>query len=183
MLHSLRSLILTLCFVALTACGPPAASKPTSVSSLSTVASEKPTSAVAATSGATGAGAQVPGSCDDLVTLVGTYMGGVAMTKSLGTPQHLSCEFANADASTIIVVNIGVGGTPAAFDALRSTSAKGGRTVTSIDGLGASAFSVSKNGKPAGISVLTDQGFVYAVISNLAIAQDEALIEQLMKLS
>jgi hypothetical protein len=109
-------------------------------------------------------------------------MGGVATTKSLGVPQHLSCEFANANASTIIVVNIGVGGTAANFDTLRSTSGKGGRTVTSISGLGVSAFSVSKNDVPAGISVLTDQGLVYVVNSNISLAQDKSLIEQLMKL-
>ena len=104
------------------------------------------------------------------------------MTKSLGSPQHLSCEFANANASTIVIVNIGAGGTAAAFDALRATSAQGGRTVTSISGLGSSAFSVSKNNVPAGVSVLTTQGFVYVVESNLPIAQDEALIKQLMNL-
>jgi hypothetical protein len=114
--------------------------------------------------------------------LVGTYMGGVATTKSLGAPQHLSCEFANASASTIVIVNIGTGGTAAAFAVLQSTSAQGGRTVTPIDGLGASAFSVSKNGKTAGVSVLTDQNFVYVVESNLSLDQDEALIKQLMQL-
>jgi hypothetical protein len=132
---------------------------------------------------ATNTGAQVPSSCSAIVSLVGAYTGGVATTKSLGSPQHLSCEFANANASNIVIVNIGVGGTVAAFDTLRATSAQGGRTVTSISGLGASAFSVSKNNVPAGVSVLTAQGLVYVVNSNLPIARDEALIEQLMKLS
>jgi hypothetical protein len=115
--------------------------------------------------------------------LVGAYVGGVATTKALGSPQHLSCEFANANASTIIIVNIGVGGTAAAFDALRVTSAQGGRTVTPISGLGMSAFSVSKGNVPAGVAVLTAQGLVYDVNSNLPIAQDEALIKQLMALA
>jgi len=35
---------------------------------------------------------------------------------------------------------------------------------------------------PAGVSVLTDQNFVYVVETNLPIAQDEALIKQLMNL-
>ena len=130
-----------------------------------------------------GTGAQVPSSCSTIVSLIGAYMGGVATTKSLGSSQHLSCEFANANASVIIIANIGVGGTPAAFDALRATSAQGGRTVTPINGLGVSAFSVSKNNVPAGVAVLTAQGLVYDVNSNLPIAQDEALIQQLMKLS
>ena len=128
-------------------------------------------------------GAQVPSSCDAIASIVGAYIGGVATTKSLGKPQHLSCEFANANMSHLIIVNIGVGGTAAAFDTLRTISAQGGRTVTPISGLGTSAFSVSKNNVPAGVSVLTDQGVVYAVISNLPFAQDEALIKQLMSLT
>jgi len=137
----------------------------------------------AATAAATGGGAKVPAACSDIVALVGTYMGGVASTKSLGTPQHLSCEFANSNASTIVIVNIGAGGTPAAFESLRTTSAQGGRTVTAISGLGTEAFSVSKNNVPAGVAVLTAQGLVYDVNSNLKIAQDEALIKDLMKLA
>jgi len=182
MLYSLRSLILIPLLVALTACGSSAASTPTAASSASTPAAPVPTSVVAGSSGATGGGAKVPGSCDDLVNLVGTYMGGVATMKSLGTPGHLSCEFGNANASTIIIVNIGAGATASAFDTLKSKSAGGGRTITPIDGLGAAAFSVSKNGKPGGVSVLTDQGLLYVVESNLPFDKDEALIKQLMKL-
>ncbi len=195
-------LIFALCLVSLTACASKAATNPPSVPAAATpvvknapphaptntAAAAAPTeaataaSAATATSGAAAAGGQVPGSCDDLVKLVGSYMGGVATTKSLGKPQHLSCEFANAAASTIIIVDIGVGGTPAAFDQLRATSALGGRTVTSIDGLGVSAFSVSKGGKTAGVSVLTAQGLVYVVESILSLDQDVALIKQLMAL-
>ena len=148
----------------------------------SPVPAATPSSVFTAAPAAISAGAQVPSSCSAIVSLVGAYTGGVATTKSLGSPQHLSCEFANADASTIVVVNIGVGGTAASFDALRAESAKGGRTVASISGLGVSAFSVSKNNVPAGVSVLTAQGLLYDVNSNLPIAQDQALIEQLMKL-
>lgn len=197
MLGKFRWLILSLWLVSLTACATPAAPTATSVpvaatsEPLSTLTSVPTTLAAAVTptivstavtSGAAAGGVTVPNSCKALESLIDTYMGGVATTKSLGVPQHLSCEFANTDASIIIVVNIGVGGTPAAFDALRSSSAKGGRTVTEISGLGVSAFSVSKNNVPAGVSVLTDQGLVYVVNSNLPIAQDQSLIEQLMKL-
>jgi hypothetical protein len=155
----------------------------TVAAAVSTVApTTSPTSTATVAPVAAGTGAQVPGSCNAIASIVGTYIGGVGTTKSLGTPQHLSCEFANANASTIVIVNIGAGGTAAAFDVLRTTSAQGGRTVQPISGLGATAFSVSKNNVPAGVSVLTDQGFVYAIISNLPIAQDEALIKQLMNL-
>jgi hypothetical protein len=156
---------------------PTAAPAATAVSAATAVAT------AAATAGATGAGAKVPAACSDIVALVGTYMGGVASTKSLGTPQHLSCEFANSNASTIVIVNIGAGGTPAAFESLRTTSAQGGRTVTAISGLGTEAFSVSKGNVPAGVAVLTAQGLVYDVNSNLPIAKDEALIKDLMKLA
>jgi hypothetical protein len=195
-----RLMISAIALALLTACATPAPA-PTSVpvattrepkrtpissppSTASAMTTATPTSVVAAASGATGTGAQVPNSCSAIASLVGAYIaGGVATTKSLGAPQHLSCEFANANASTIVIVDIGVGGTVAAFDALRATSAQGGRTVTPISGLGATAFSVSKNGVTAGVSVLTAQGLVYVVESNLSIAQDQALIEQLMKLS
>ncbi len=158
--------------------------------SASTVAAAISTAVPAVSPGSTvtvapavaGIGAQVPGSCSAIASVVGAYIGGVGTTKSLGSPQHLSCEFMNTGATTLAIVNIGAGGTAAAFDNLRTISAQGGRTVTPISGLGSSAFSVSKNSIPAGVSVLTDQGFVYVVESNLPIAQDEALIKQLMDL-
>jgi hypothetical protein len=196
MLSKFRWLILILLLASLTSCATSASPTPitTAVAPTSgptpiptstppsTVAAVTPSSVFTATVAAAGTGAHVPNSCTALVSLVDTYIGGVATTKSLGSPQHLSCEFANANASNIIIVNIGVGGTATSFDALKSTSAKGGRTVTSITGLGTSAFSVSKNNVPAGISVLTAEGLVYVVNSNLSIAQDQSLIEQLMKL-
>lgn len=170
--------VLTLSLISLTACGTPAPA-PTPVPA---VIVRTPGNLVTATSQAAAAGAQVPGSCNALESLVGAYTGGVATTKMLGAPPHLSCEFANANASTIVVLNIGTGGTAASFDALRATSAQGGRTVAAISGLGAAAFSVSKNGVPGGVSVLSAQGLVYVVESNLPLAQDQALIEQLMQL-
>ncbi len=160
----------------------PIATKPAATSvPPSPVTAGTPSSTVTAAGATNGTGAKVPSSCDAIASLVGTYMGGVTTTKSLG--RHLSCEFANTNTSTIIIVNIGAGGTAAAFDALRATSAQGGRTVTPISGLGVSAFSVSKNNVPAGVAVLTAQGLIYDVTSNLPIAQDEALIKQLMALS
>lgn len=185
MLRRFRWLILILGLVTLTACAMLASPIPTSIPVAATSESTLlATSSVStATSAATAAmGGQVPSSCSALESLVGAYIGGVATTQSLGSAQHLSCEYANAKASNIIIVDIGAGGTSASFDALRTSSAKGGRTVTAISGLGASAFSVSKNGIPAGVSVLTAQGFVYVVESNLSIDQDESLIKQLMLL-
>jgi len=143
-----------------------------------------PSSTVSAATAVSAAGGKVPSSCDAIVSVVGAYIpGGVATTRSLGSLQHLSCEFANANATTIIIVNIGVGGTQAAFDALRATSGQGGRTVTPVSGLGVSAFSVSKGKVPAGVAALTADGLIYDVTANLTIDQDVALIKQLMALA
>ena len=123
-----RWLIFAISLVTLAACSIPIAPTPTPLPLAETRTPEvgttpspidTPTAGSTATSEVSSAGGQVPNSCDMLVSLVGAYMGGVATTKSLGKPQHLSCEFANADASTIVIVNIGVGGTAATFDTLR----------------------------------------------------------------
>ena len=101
MLSRFRWLILSLWLVSLTACATPAAPKATSVpvaatseppSTLTSVpttlaAAVTPTSvSTAVTSGAAVGGATVPNSCKALESLVGSYMGGVATTKSLGVP-------------------------------------------------------------------------------------------------
>jgi hypothetical protein len=195
MLSKFRWFIPIVCLVLLPACGLSSGAKPTAVpvavtrviihiptkAPASTVVAATPTSAATAVAAA---GGQVPGSCEDLAKLVGSYVGGVATTKSLATPTptHLSCEYFNAAATTIVILNIGAGATASAFDTLRTGSAQGGRTVTSINGLGASAFSVSKGGVTSGVSVLTAQGMLYVVESNLTQDQDVALIKQLMAL-
>lgn len=128
--------------------------------------------------------AQVPTSCSAIpASLIGHYTGGVATTKSLGSPPNgVSCEFANSTASKIVIVNIGQGGTAANFAALRAKSGQEGRTTTPISGLASSAFSISNGGKRGGVNVLTAQGLIFSVAANLPFAQDEALIQQLMKL-
>jgi hypothetical protein len=111
-------------------------------------------------------------------------MGGVATTTgSPGSPPSLTCEFliTNATGTSIVIVNIGAGETAESFAILRSLSSGGGMTTTSIEGLGSSAFSVSMNGEPQEVFVLTAQGLVYSVGSSLPFAQDEALILQLIK--
>ena len=170
---------LSIAFVALVpACGGSASSN--------TIAGSPASGGSASTSPSAPAGssAQVPTSCSQIpVSLIGHYTGGVATTKSLGpTSSGVSCEFANSTASKIVIVNIGAGATDATFATLRAKSGQNGRTTTSISGLGSSAFSISNNGAPGGVNVLTDQGQVFSVAANLPFAQDEALISQLMKL-
>jgi hypothetical protein len=133
---------------------------------------------------ATAAAANVPSSCSAIPTaLISSYIGSVGMTQSLkAAAGSVSCEFANAGASKVLILNIGKGGTPAEFATLRSISGAGGRTVTAINGLGGSAFSITRNGVAAGMAVLTSDGRLYAVTTNLSVAQDEALIKQLEKL-
>ncbi len=137
----------------------------------------------ATTTTASGVSVHVPTSCSAIPTsLISTYIGAVGTTKSLPAIGHgVSCEFANATASSIVIVNIGTGGA-AGWATLRSISGAGGRTLTTLHGLGAQAFSITRNGVPGGVAVLTSQGAVYSVTANLPIAKDEALITQLMKL-
>jgi hypothetical protein len=136
----------------------------------------------AATSAPVVGAKNLPTSCAQIpVSLISSYTGGVATTQSLGKPPSVSCEFANATASTIVIVNIGQG-TAAEFATLKTTSAGGGRTITPINGLGVSAFSITKNGKPGGVDALSAQEVVFSVASNLPIARDVDLIKQLMNL-
>jgi hypothetical protein len=131
---------------------------------------------------AAGATANVPSSCGAIASLVGSYIGGVATSQAFpAAPNHLSCEFANANASAIVVVNIGQG-SASSFATLRAASSGGGRTITPVSGLGAQAFSISKNGKPGGIDAVTATHVVYSVATNLPFPQTEALIRQLMAL-
>src|SRR5258708_7356445 len=143
--------MLVACLTTASTPSPLPTSTPVATKPVPTSIPPSPVTAGTPTAATAGTGAKVPSSCGAIVSLVGAYMGGVATTKSLGSPQHLSCEFANANASTIIIVNIGVGGTAAAFDALRVTSAQGGRTVTPISGLGMSASSGSQGHRAAGV--------------------------------
>jgi hypothetical protein len=126
--------------------------------------------------------ARLPNSCSSLTTLVGPYVGGTASARSLAKKAvGVSCEFANSSASSIVVVNIGQG-SAAQFAILKAGSGNGGRTVTPISGLGSAAFSISNKGLVRGTAVLTSQGAIYSVSSTLTLAQDEALISQMMQL-
>ena len=172
------------CLVGAAACSSSSksSSAKTATSTTSTT-SKASTSASSTSSSVATAATHVPASCSAIPTsLIGTYIGGVAHTMALAAaPGAVSCEFANASASTIAVVNIGKGNA-AAFATLQSASGQGGRTVTPISGLGTSAFSISKGGVPAGVAVLTADGTLYSVTANLPTAQTEAMISQLMKL-
>ena len=162
------------------ACG---SSKGAAASSATTPGSITASAPGATTSAPAGVAGQVPSSCAAISTsLIGSYIGGVATTRSIGTTPHsVSCEFANAGSSKILILNIGSGATSATFAASRAAVAKGGVTTASIGALGSEAFSISRNGVPGGVEVLTDQGQVFAVTANLPFAQDESLIQQLMK--
>jgi hypothetical protein len=126
--------------------------------------------------------ANPPSSCNVIPqSIIATYIGVVATVHALGTPPQLSCEFANASASSIVIINIGRG-TTSEFATLRTVSAGGGRTVTPISGLGTEAFSISKGGVVRGVNAFTAHGLLISVAANLSLTQSEALIRQLMKL-
>lgn len=160
------------CSKSTTSATPPASSGPPATGGPSAVATSPPG----------GGTAHAPSSCNAISSsVIGPYIGGVAHTQSLPAPPNgVSCEFANASASKIVVVNIGQGATDAAFASLKAGASQGGRTVADISGLGSSAFSISKNGVPGGIDAMTSQGLLFSVSSNIPLAQDEALIRQLM---
>ena len=161
---------------------PPTLVPATSAATLAATAAATAASTAAATTAASsGAGGKVPASCDAIASTVGSYMGGVGSTKSLAT-DHLSCEFANTSASTIVILNIGASN-QAAFDKLRTETAQGSRTVKALSGMGGQALTVYNNGKVAGITVLSDQNVLYVLTANLTLDQDEALVKQLMALS
>ena len=124
--------------------------------------------------------ALLPGSCAEVKSYIDPVVGGVATTKSLGVPgQGVSCEFANANATTIVVLNLGLS-TPDEFAALRSSSGGGGRTTASVSGLGTTAFEVSKDGKPGGMAALSTNDVLISVTANVSFDQDRSLIEQLL---
>jgi hypothetical protein len=171
------------CLALVAACG---SSSPTS--SGGTPSATAPTSPT--TSTPTAGTEHPPSSCSEIpVSLLSAYIGDVVTTTSLGPlPSVLqirsgvSCSFASAGSTKAVVVNIGQGN-ESSFTTLRAATAGGGRTLTPISGLGSSAFSISVNGAPGGVDAVTTQNVVFVVASlSLTIAQDEALIRQLMQL-
>jgi len=125
-------------------------------------------------------GGTLPSSCDQLKSTVGTYIGGVGMTKALVQKAgHVSCEFFNGGLTKGVILNIGAS-TPAALAELETKTRGQGRTTAAVGGLGAKAFSTTNHGKPAGMAVLTSGDDLFVVTTNLTFAQDEALLKQLM---
>lgn len=170
------------------ACGTPTTpAPPTSApaASLAPIASSAAPSAAAASSApaasSAGGAGSVPASCQALLTVITPYTGNITATQSLGKPEHLSCEYQyGAAGKGVLIVNIGAGGTQAAFDTLKAGTATGGRTVAAVADLGVAAFSVSKNGVPGGVTSLAGDGILYVVESNLKFTQDIELIRSLM---
>jgi len=177
------------CALLLAACGSSSKSAKSGSSTTSSTSGTASTSAPTAASspttvGPASAAALVPKACSAIpVSLISRYTGSVATTRSFtAAPGAVSCEFANATATSIAIVNIGTG-TSASFATFKAASSGGGRTITPISGLGSTAFSISKNGIVGGVGVLTSQGVLYSVSTNLTVTQDEGLIRQLMTVS
>ena len=168
------------------ACGSTSTPAPTTPTAFGLAASaaattEPPTTSTPAATPEPTVGS-VPASCQDLLLSVAPYTGNVSGTTSLGKPQHLSCEIHYAEGKSVLIITIGAGGTQAAFDTLKAGTASGGRTVADVPNLGATAFSVSKNGAPAGMTALGANGILYVTESNLLFNQDVAMIRNLMRL-
>jgi hypothetical protein len=149
----------------------PAASAP------ATAPASAPASAPAA------AGGTVPASCSAIpASIITPYVGPIATTHQISATGHsVSCEFESTPTS-ILIVNIGSGGTPASFSALEAGIGTGGRTTAAVPGLGSQAFSITNKGAPAGMSALTSSGVLISVTTRDSFAQDQSLIKALIAL-
>jgi hypothetical protein len=129
------------------------------------------------------AAATVPSSCSGIPEpVVAAYMGPVSSVKPLGTqPNQVSCEFFGPGSGSITILNVGKG-TPALFDVARARSAGGGRTITTIPGLGTQAFQISNGSLVRGMEAISQQGVIVSVSSTLSAAQDKSLIAQLFQM-
>jgi hypothetical protein len=175
-------------FVLLAACGASPTTAPTATAPSATSAPATPSPAPLVTPSAGGASASpsaaggtgvVPASCDALLVTVSFYTGSISGTQSLGKPDHLSCEFQYNGGKGLVIVDMGVGGTQAAFDTLKAGTAKG-ETVTDVPNLGVAAFAVSKKGRPAGVTALSSNGILIVVESTLSESQDVELVNDLV---
>jgi hypothetical protein len=173
--------------LALTGCGSSSSPASSGSKAASAGTSAAATTASAASVAATptpsvAAAAQLPGGCSSISkSLVGSYIGTVAVAQSLATrPNQVSCEFISANSKMVLILNIGKG-TPADFAIAKQGSGGGGRTVTDISGLGTMAFSISKGGLVHGMEAFSDQDVLFVVTSTLTATQDESLIRQLMQ--
>jgi hypothetical protein len=171
------------CLTLVAACGSSSTTAPSSSGTPGSNTGAASTSSSPSSSAPVVAAAHVPTSCSAIPeSVISHYTGGVASVRSLAQrPNQVSCEFVNASASSIVIINMGQGNA-AEFATARAASGGGGRTITSIGGLGSSAFSISRAGVTRGLEVITDQDLVIAVSATLPLAQDEALIKQLMAL-
>ena len=159
---------------------PPSATSAPAAPSAAPVASSVGPIASASPSAASGGSGTVPASCDSLLVTVSFYTGSISGTQSLGKPDHLSCEFQYDGGKGLVIVNIGAGGTQAAFDTLKSGTAAKGETVTDVPNLGIAAFAVSKKGKAAGVTALSSDGILIVVESTLLEGQDVELVSDLV---
>ena len=166
--------------LAVAACGSSSAPSPAASTAPASAAASSPAASAAGSTAA--AAGQVPTSCAAVPqSLIASYAGAVKFVTSLGHAGQVSCEFASADAKSIVIVNIGQG-TPALFAVAKAAAAGGGRTITPITGLGAQAFSISRAGVVRGVEALTDSNLLVSVTSTLTATQDESLIKALMQL-
>jgi len=124
---------------------------------------------------------RAPSSCSYIpVSFIRQYMGPIASTKSLtAAPNALRCQFANSGTSKTLILTIQPGDA-SAFATLQTTSSAGGRTITSVSRLGSSAFSITKNRRPAGMAVLSARGFMISVSANLPLTKDKLLLTELL---
>jgi hypothetical protein len=171
--------------IAVAGCG--GSSGPVAASAASTTAppASAPATAPASAPGSApaAAGGTVPASCSAIpASVITPYLGTISATRQISATGHsVSCEFL-ASQTSILILNIGTGDTPAAFATYEAGVGTAGRTTVAVPALGSQAFSVTNKGVPAGMSVRTSTGLLIAVTGRDSFTQDQSLIQQLIAL-
>jgi hypothetical protein len=133
----------------------------------------------ASTSGGGAGGASVPKSCNDIPTSVLLPYAKVALVKSFPrTTPGVTCEFASADASQVVILTVGPGSS-SSFAQLETNTRNGPVTVAALHGLGQQAFTISRGGKVAGVDLLTSDDVTIALGAALAPGQVQRLAGKL----
>jgi hypothetical protein len=133
----------------------------------------------ASTSGSGAAGASVPKSCNDIPASELLPYAKVALVKSFPrTTPGVTCEFASADASQVVILTVGPGSS-SSFAQLETSTRNGPVTVAPLHGLGQQAFTISRGGKVAGVDLLTSDDVTIALGAALAPGQVQRLASKL----
>jgi hypothetical protein len=165
--------------VLVTAGGCSSGSGSTAASSGGSSGSGVSSGSAASTSGGGAGGASVPKSCNEIPASVLLPYAKVALVKSFPrTTPGVTCEFASADASQVVILTVGPGSS-SSFAQLETNTRNGPVTVAALPGLGQQAFTISRGGKIAGVDLLTSDNVTIALGAALPPGQVQRLASKL----